>query len=67
MFGTIEYAIEKYDVSHVVVDTLQFLLSDQAEGYRKFDLQDSTIGRLRRLATDFDVHITVVIHPKKTE
>jgi twinkle protein len=40
VLGTITYAIEKYGVSVVVIDTLQFLLSNQAEGYKKFDLQD---------------------------
>ena len=40
VLGTITYAIEKHGVSVVVIDTLQFLLSNQAEGYKKFDLQD---------------------------
>lgn len=51
----------------MVIDTLQFLLSDQAEGYEKFDLQDRTVGRLRNIATNMNVHVTVVIHPKKVD
>lgn len=39
VFGTIEYSIEAFQVSHVVIDTLQFLLSGQASGTDKFDLQ----------------------------
>lgn len=67
MLGTISYAIEKYGVSVVVIDTLQFLLSNQAEGYKKFDLQDYVISELRKIATTFNAHIAVVIHPRKTE
>lgn len=67
VFSTIEYSIEKYGISHIVIDTLQFLLSDQAVGFAKFDLQDSVMSRLRRIATELSVHVTVVIHPRKTE
>jgi twinkle protein len=33
VFSTIEYAIEKYQISHIIIDTLQFLLADQATGF----------------------------------
>jgi twinkle protein len=67
VFGTIEYAIEKYNISHIVIDTLQFLLSDQATGFEKFDLQDRVMARLRRIANQHQVHVCVVIHPRKTD
>lgn len=44
---TIVYSIEKYNVHIVVIDTLQFLLSEQAEGFKKFELQDTLMARLR--------------------
>ena len=50
-----------------MLDTLQFFLSEQAEGVRKFDLQDKVMARLRKIATEYRIHIIVVIHPRKTE
>lgn len=67
VFATIEYSIERFQVTHVVIDTLQFLLSGQAIGVEKFDLQEKVMARLRYIATSLFVHISVVIHPKKTE
>lgn len=43
------------------------MLSTQAEGVQKFDLQDRVVSDLRRLATDKNVHICLIIHPKKVE
>jgi twinkle protein len=31
----------------------------------KWDLQDSAIAEIRRFATERDVHITLVVHPRK--
>lgn len=31
----------------IVIDTLQFLLSEQAEGFKKFELQDTLMAKLR--------------------
>ena len=67
VLGTITYAIEKYGVNFIVIDTLQFFLSGQGEGYKKFDVQDYVMGELRSIATSYNVHIAVVIHPRKTE
>lgn len=43
----IEYAIEKHNISVVIIDTLQFFLSGQAEGFNKFDLQERVLAYLR--------------------
>ena len=51
----------------MVLDTLQFFLSEQAEGVKKFDLQDKVIARLRKMATNYKIHLVIVIHPRKTE
>lgn len=42
------------------------MLSDQADGPKKFDLQDKLISRLRKIATEYNVHVALVIHPRKT-
>mmetsp|Transcript_19306 Transcript_19306/g.35559 ORF Transcript_19306/g.35559 Transcript_19306/m.35559 type:complete len:628 (+) Transcript_19306:3543-5426(+) len=67
ILDTMDYAVYAYDVGHIVIDNLQFMLSGQATGTAKFDLMDATIARFRTFATDKNVHITTVIHPKKVE
>ena len=34
---------------------------------QRFELQDQVASRLRQLATDHNVHVAVIIHPKKVE
>lgn len=67
ILDTMDFATYAYDISHIVVDNLQFMLSGQAIGMNKFDLQDSVISKFRNFATDKNVHLTLVIHPKKTD
>ncbi|OMJ81488.1 hypothetical protein SteCoe_18056 [Stentor coeruleus] len=67
ILDTMDFATYAYDISHIVVDNLQFMLSGQALGMNKFDLQDSVISKFRNFATDKNVHLTLVIHPKKTD
>jgi twinkle protein len=67
ILDTMDYAVYAYDIGHIVIDNLQFMLSGQATGYAKFDLQDAVIAKFRTFATDKNVHITTVIHPKKVE
>lgn len=54
-------------MTFIVIDTLQFFLSGQGEGFKKFDVQDYVMSEFRKIATTFNVHIAVVIHPRKTE
>ncbi len=54
---TVEHAIYAYDIGHVVIDNLQFLLSGQGRGFEKFDIQDDAISKLRDLATSKNVHV----------
>lgn len=67
ILATIIYSIEKHNVHIVVLDTLQFMLSEQAEGFKKFELQDTLMARLRAISIKYNVHVMIVIHPKKTE
>lgn len=67
MMSTIEYTIYKYDINLIVLDNLQFFIGTQASGYNKFDLQDQVISRLRSIATEQQVHIMLVIHPRKVD
>ena len=63
----IDYAIYTHDVGHVIIDNLQFMLSGQAKGIERFEMQDEVISKLRHLSTTHNVHITLVIHPRKGE
>ena len=67
IISTITYAIEQHLVSAIVLDTLQFMLSEQAEGNKRFDLQDRLMAQLREISVKYNVHIAIVIHPRKTE
>lgn len=51
VLSTIEHAIYANDIQVLCIDNLQFMLSNQAEGYQKFDLQDRVISELRNIAT----------------
>jgi hypothetical protein len=63
----IDYAIYTHDIGHVVIDNLQFMLSGQGRGIERFEMQDDVIAKLRKLATAKNIHITLVIHPRKGE
>ena len=63
----VNYVVYAFDVAHIVIDNLQFALSGQGSGFQKFEIQDNFISSLRSIATTNNVHITVVIHPKKID
>lgn len=67
VISMIEYSIYAYDIGHVVIDNLQFMLSGQGRGFERYELQDDVISKFRNLATTCNVHITLVIHPRKGE
>ena len=66
VIDTMEYSAYVYDVQHVVIDNLNFMLSGQGRGFDKFENQDKAIEKLRNFATNKNVHISLVVHPRKT-
>lgn len=38
LFETLDYAIYAYDIQHICIDNMQFMLSQQATGSNKFEL-----------------------------
>ncbi len=58
------HAVYAHNIQHVIVDNLQFMLgcTNILDGY---SAQNQAIGALRRFASAEDVHVTVVIHPRK--
>ena len=61
----IDYAVYTHDVGHIIIDNLQFMLSGQGRYRDRFEMQDEVIATIRRMATNHNVHITLVIHPRK--
>ncbi|CAO3661969.1 unnamed protein product [Umbelopsis ramanniana] len=61
-----QHAVYAYDVRHIILDNLQFMLSQQGRSsLDKWDIQDEAVAELRKFATSKDVHITLVVHPRK--
>uniref|UniRef100_A0A915AV93 SF4 helicase domain-containing protein n=2 Tax=Parascaris univalens TaxID=6257 RepID=A0A915AV93_PARUN len=60
-------------IQHVVIDNLQFLIGlatmsdEKANALERFNQQDRFVGLLRSIATDYGPHITLVVHPRKTD
>lgn len=55
------------DVFHIIIDNLQFMLSCENSYIDKWSAQDKVVSALRKFATESNVHITLVAHPKKDE
>ncbi|TKR83153.1 hypothetical protein L596_016788 [Steinernema carpocapsae] len=60
-------------IQHVVIDNLQFLIGlanlndEKASALERFNQQDRFVGLMRKMATDYGVHVTLVVHPRKTD
>ena len=53
-----------------VLDNLQFMISRQSTNkntFDKFDAQDIAIEKFRAFATEKNVHVTLVVHPRKED
>ena len=60
-----EYAVYAHDVGHIIIDNLQFMLSSQAKQTDLCDIQNAAVAAFRRFATQRNVHLSVVVHPRK--
>lgn len=65
LIGVLSHAHHVYDIQHIVIDNLQFMLSGQGAALEKWDIQDRVISALRSFATTKNVHISLVVHPRK--
>lgn len=63
-----EYAVYVHDTEHIIIDNLQFMTPGHlSKGFEKFDILDSTVSKLRKFATHHNVHVSLVIHPRKED
>ena len=69
VIDAMEYAVYVNDVENIILDNLQFMISRVAAGrnstFDKFDVQDVAIEKFRKFATEHNVHVTLVVHPRK--
>ncbi|PXF40963.1 Twinkle protein, mitochondrial [Gracilariopsis chorda] len=66
-----EYANYAMDCRHMVLDNLQFMTyvsahSRSEEGGR-FEVMDDAVAQIRQFATGCGAHVTLVVHPRKTD
>ncbi|XP_037960945.1 twinkle protein, mitochondrial [Teleopsis dalmanni] len=62
----IEHAQYVHDINHVIIDNLQFMMGiSSAHRLDKFWEQDAVIAAFRSFATNRNVHVTLVMHPRK--
>lgn len=59
------HAVYVYDIAHVIVDNLQFMMGTGSHINDRFYNQDLIIGAFRSFATKMNCHVTLVIHPRK--
>ncbi|KAL4223412.1 hypothetical protein ACF0H5_016883 [Mactra antiquata] len=59
------HAVYVHDISHVVVDNLQFMMGMDFTEKNRFLLQDRIISAFRQFATEKNCHVTLIIHPRK--
>ena len=62
------YAVYVYDIAHVIIDNLQFMMgTDGLKTLDRYYAQDLIIGKFRKFASLHNVHLTLVIHPRKED
>ncbi|XP_066581681.1 mitochondrial DNA helicase [Prorops nasuta] len=63
----VEHATYVHDISHVIIDNIQFMMGmqDEAKHIDRFWKQDSIVSAFRMFATKHNCHVTLVIHPRK--
>jgi twinkle protein len=63
----IEEAIQLNAIEHVILDNLQFMTSCDASYSEIYSKQDQICHKLRMIATSMNVHVSIVIHPRKVD
>lgn len=67
VIDTMQHAVYVYDVCHVVIDNLQFMMGHEQFSSDRIAAQDYIVGAFRKFATDHSCHVTLVIHPRKED
>jgi twinkle protein len=70
VLDAMEYAVYVHDTEHIILDNMQFMITRGSMGggnWEKFDAQDVAIEKFRKFATQHNVHLTLVVHPRKED
>jgi hypothetical protein len=67
IMAQISHEIETRGIKHVILDNLQFMTSLDASYSEVYARQDYICHRLRMLATEANIHVSLVIHPRKVD
>ena len=58
------HAAYVHDIQHVIVDNLQFMVGS-ISNLDRYAVQNNAIAEFRKFASVMNVHVTLVIHPRK--
>ncbi|XP_052270283.1 twinkle mtDNA helicase-like isoform X2 [Dreissena polymorpha] len=58
-------AVYIHDISHVVIDNLQFMMGMDFNEMNRWVKQDQIVSAFRRFATEKNCHVTIIMHPRK--
>lgn len=64
---TMEYACYVHDCNHIILDNLQFMTGGQVYGREVFGVLDHALAQIREFCTKRDVHVSLVVHPRKED
>jgi twinkle protein len=65
---TMAHAVYMYDIQHVIVDNLQFMLgAAHHTSLDRYGVQNMAVAEFRKFASSRNVHVTLVIHPRKED
>lgn len=67
VLDAMDYAVYAHDVQHILLDNVQFMMAGQGRGFDKFERQDAALDKFRKFASSKNVHLTLVIHPRKEQ
>ena len=71
VLDAMEYAAYVHDTQHFILDNMQFMISRNSHSnfrsFDKFDVQDMAVEKFRKFATEQNVHVTLVVHPRKED
>ncbi|XP_019357693.1 PREDICTED: twinkle protein, mitochondrial [Gavialis gangeticus] len=67
VIDTMLHAVYMYDIVHIVIDNLQFMMGHEQLSADRLACQDHVVGTFRKFATDNSCHVTLVIHPRKED
>ena len=66
ILDAMEYSVYAYDVEHIILDNLQFMMGASYKGYERFDAQERALHEFRKFATAQNVHVTLHAKSQKS-